>query len=148
MPTIDISLLDEQISTLEAHLAKCQENIDVYQGMVSEERGAAEHLAIRINALMEFRKLAANSDPKCPQRRRSGTPKTKKLKASAAIRELLSRHPDGLTRGQIIDAVTPMVNSSAKNPRHNVRTTIFNMKRSERLEYDKKAEVYRIPKKK
>ena len=54
------------------------------------------------------------------------------MKPSQAVIDLLMNHPNRSVH-QILDALEDRVDTTAKNVRHNIRTTIFNMEKSGKI---------------
>ncbi len=137
MPNIDLSVLDNQIAAAKLRLAEARK-------MATKEKA-------KLDALTDFRKLIGGEARPIKNSRQSSevspeSPSPKKLKPSAAVLELLNRNPDGLSRLDIVDAVTQEMDSMAAKPRHIVRTTLFNMKKSGRIVLDEGTGLFTLPK--
>ena len=82
-------------------------------------------------------RTTANDKPIRPAKRSS------KGAATDCILDYLTEHPDSLAL-EVIDALEEMVSSKAKNKRHSLRTTLFNLDKRGKLRRDPKTKRYSV----
>lgn len=108
----DIAVLRKKIATNQESLSQKELRIEVFRELLEEDEDGADIAPIDV--------ILANHPPWSNQ------------KPAKAVEALLRQTP-GLSATDIIDTLEKQIDSSAKDKRHNIRTTIFNMVRNQKL---------------
>lgn len=131
--TRKIDLLQSEIAQMERELERKRGKLDAWTELADE----ATKPAFSSPATPRARRPLPSSGK---SRQKSGLPGDGQKPARAVV-ELLSKSP-GLKMVEIISTLENRVQSVAKNKRHNLRTTLFNMVRTQKITRDKEDRYY------
>lgn len=116
---------DRKIANLEAEIRDCEHRL--------------QEMQIELRVWLEAKKLADAQRSPLRQARKQTTKRTAresgKPKPGQAVVALLEERP-GLEMVEILDALEGNVDTTAKNERHNLRTTVFNLTKRGLVERD------------
>ena len=124
--------MDKTLRTIDAKLGNLRQELTQAEGVVQREQTRINRISAKVEALNELRAELLNGAPgKTAGGKRRVSQSVQpdsadRLRPSQAIVVLLSKTP-GLTTLEVIDALEHTVASTAKNIRHNIRTTLFNL---------------------
>ncbi|MEE9597877.1 MAG: hypothetical protein V3V96_13970 [Acidiferrobacterales bacterium] len=150
--------MEAALGVIDAKVGSLRQQLAAAEGIIERERAQVNRIGAQIEALEDVRRdleaeqdvadagvdilvdvdvdmqihggngqVAANSDVG--------------PKPSRAIIALLKENP-GLQRLEIVDALIDRVHTTAKNPRHNLRTTIYNLEKRGEIRQDDDERFY------
>lgn len=130
MDTPALKVIDDKISLVRRQIEKSQT-------IIEKEQQQVNFLMAKAETLEDLRsELTGMASPAIPGVESSiGSNGSRFPKPTEAIVGLLKERPR-LSAMEIIDALENRVNSTAKNVRHNIRTTIFNLTKKGVLDRD------------
>ena len=140
--------MDSVITTIEAKLHGLRQQLAESEDLVQTHRTRIERISAQIETLCELRAELADSTSAIAREQASHTNQSvqsngeDRLRPSDAVIALLTER-SGLGAQEIIDFLEHRVDTSAKNIRHNIRTTLFNLVRRGALVRDRQKR-YRI----
>lgn len=132
------SVVKNRLNSLKTELQDARDALNNQTQLLAERRADVDRLAAQVAILEEIHTAEEKQVGTATKAEKNG-----KLGPANSIVHLLRKKP-GLEMVEVLDALEGKVNTAAKNQRHNLRTTLFNLEKSGKI-IRSKDKKYSVP---